>query len=39
VAGGLSAALAHAFRIIDHKLENPHTEQWERAVRLFDLLV
>jgi hypothetical protein len=39
VAGGLSAALAHAFRIIDPKLKNPQTEQWERAVRLFDLLV
>jgi hypothetical protein len=39
VAGGLSAALAHAFRIIDPKLKNPQTEQWERAVRLYDLLV
>jgi hypothetical protein len=39
VAGGLSVALAHAFKIIDPKLKNPQTEHWERSFRLFDLLV
>jgi hypothetical protein len=39
IAGGLSVALAQSFTIIDAKLANPATEHWERATRLFDLLV
>jgi hypothetical protein len=39
VAGGLSVGLARSFRIIDPSLENPSTEHWERAFRLFDLLL
>ncbi|MFC5824563.1 DUF1931 family protein [Nonomuraea insulae] len=39
VAGGLSAALAKAFTIIDPTLKNPATKQWERVTRLFDLLL
>jgi hypothetical protein len=39
IAGGLSVALARSFTIIDAKLANPATEHWERAIRLFDLLV
>jgi hypothetical protein len=39
VAGGLSVALAHAFKIIDPDLKNPQTAQWERAFELFDLLL
>lgn len=39
VAGGLSVALAHSFKIIDPDLKNPHGIQWERAFRLFDLLL
>ena len=39
VAGGLSIALAHGFKIIDLDLKNPHGIQWERAFRLFDLLL
>jgi hypothetical protein len=39
LVGGMSVALARAFRIIDPKVRNPQTEQWERAVRLFDLLL
>lgn len=39
VAGALSLALARAFRIIDPTLANPQTEQWERAIRIFDLLL
>jgi hypothetical protein len=39
VAGGLSVALARAFKIIDGKVKNPHTEHWERCFRIFDLLM
>lgn len=39
VAGGLSVALAHTFKIIDSELKNPQTEHWERSFRLFDLLL
>jgi hypothetical protein len=39
VAGGLSVALAEAFKIIDPKLKNPSTAQWEQAFHIFDLLL
>jgi hypothetical protein len=39
IAGGLSLALARAFKILDPNVENPQTEQWERAFRIFDLLL
>jgi hypothetical protein len=39
VAGGLSYALATAFKTVDHKLKSPHSEQWEQAFALFDLLL
>lgn len=39
IAGGISVALARSFRIIDTRLVNPQTEHWERAYRLFDLLL
>jgi uncharacterized protein DUF1931 len=39
VAGGLSLALARAVKLIDPKLKNPSSEQWERAFRVFDLLL
>lgn len=39
VAGGLSVALARAFTIIDPKMHNPSSEDWERAFRTFDLLL
>lgn len=39
IAGGLSVALARTFRIIDPERPNPQTEQWERAQRIFDLLL
>jgi hypothetical protein len=39
IAGGISLALAQAFRIIDPNVRNPQTVQWERAFQLFDLLV
>jgi hypothetical protein len=31
--------LAEAFKIIDPKLKNPSTAQWEQAFRIFDLLL
>ncbi|WP_448265637.1 DUF1931 family protein [Nostoc sp. DSM 114159] len=39
IVGGLSVALAHTFKIIDHALKNPQTMQWERAFSIFDLLL
>jgi hypothetical protein len=39
VAGGLSYALAQAFKVIDPDLKNPHGAEWERAIRVFDLIV
>jgi hypothetical protein len=39
IAGGLSVALAHAFRLINPEIKNPMTEDWERAFRIFDLLL
>ncbi|MGH3660470.1 MAG: DUF1931 family protein [Micromonosporaceae bacterium] len=39
IIGGLSVALAQTFKTIDPKVKNPQTEDWERAFRLFDLLL
>jgi histone H3/H4 len=39
VAGGLTLALARTFRIIDPDVKNPQGVQWERAFRIFDLLL
>jgi hypothetical protein len=39
IAGGVSVALARSFTIVDTRLKNPQTVHWERAFRLFDLLL
>ena len=39
IAGGLSLALARAFRIVEPRLKNPQTEHWERAFQIFDTLL
>lgn len=39
VAGGLSVALSRTFKIVDPAIRNPATENWERAFRIFDLLL
>jgi len=39
VAGGASVALAQSFKIIDPKMKNPSSAHWERAFRLFDMLM
>jgi hypothetical protein len=39
VVGGLSVALARAFKIIDGNLKNPATEHWQQCFRIFDLLM
>jgi hypothetical protein len=39
IAGGLSLAFARTFKTIDPQLKHPATEQWERAFRIFDLLL
>jgi Domain of unknown function (DUF1931) len=39
IAGGLSMALARTFRIIEPERTNPSNQHWERAFRIFDLLL
>ena len=39
IVGGLSVALGRSFKIIDPVLTNPSSAHWERAFRLFDLLL
>jgi hypothetical protein len=39
VAGGLSFALARAFRIIDPDVKNPGSREWEQVFEIFDLLL
>ncbi|KWX00386.1 DUF1931 domain-containing protein [Carbonactinospora thermoautotrophica] len=39
IVGGMSVALARAFKIIDPDVRNPQTEQWERVFRIFALLL
>jgi hypothetical protein len=39
IAGGLSVALARAFKLINPAVRNPATEDWERAFQIFDLLL
>jgi hypothetical protein len=39
IVGALCIALAETFRIIDEDLKNATTQDWERAYRLFDLLL
>ncbi len=39
VAGGINVALARSFTVLDPGLKNPQTEHWQRAHRLFDLLL
>jgi hypothetical protein len=39
LVGGLSLALARTFKVIDPTVPNPSSEHWERAFRVFDLLL
>ena len=39
VVGGLSVALARAFKIIDGDLKNPASKHWQQCFRIFDLLM
>ena len=39
IAGGLSIALAHTFKILDPKLKNPHAAEWEKCRQVFDELM
>ena len=39
IVGGLSVALGRAFKVIDPDVRNPQMQQWERAFRIFDLLL
>ena len=38
LVGGLTVALARAFKILDPKVKNPQSVHWERAMAIFDLL-
>jgi hypothetical protein len=39
IAGGLTVALARSFKIVDPALKNPMSQDWDRAFKLFDLLL
>ena len=39
IFGGISVALARAFRLIDAERKAVHTREWERAFSLFSLLI
>jgi hypothetical protein len=39
IAGGLSVALARSFKVMDPDVKNPMPEHWDRAFRMFDLLM
>jgi len=39
LAGGVSVALARVLRLLDPDVKNPQTTHWERAERLFDVLL
>ena len=39
IVGGLSLALARTFTIVEGKLKSPSSGHWERAFRIFDLLL
>jgi hypothetical protein len=39
IIGGLSLALARTFVVVDPKLTNPQSRHWERAFRIFELLL
>jgi hypothetical protein len=38
VAGGMSIALGRTMTIVDPHLKNPGSEDWDRAIRIFDVL-
>jgi hypothetical protein len=38
-AGGLSLALARTFTVLDPRVRNPQSDEWERAIRIADLLL
>jgi hypothetical protein len=37
--GGLSVALARAFKIVDGSLKHSAAEHWQKCFRIFDLLM
>ena len=39
VVGGLSVALGRTFRLLEPERRNPGTQEWDRVVAVFDLLV
>ncbi|EMD26065.1 DUF1931 family protein [Amycolatopsis azurea] len=39
IAGGLSVALAQAFKIIDPRVKNPGSAEWDQVFRIFELLL
>jgi hypothetical protein len=39
IAGGLGVALARTFRILDESRKTPQPGQWDKATRIFDLLL
>ena len=39
IAGGLSVALAQAFKIIEPRVKHPGSAEWDQVLRMFELLL
>lgn len=39
IAGGLGVALARSFKVFDEDVKNPMPRHWDKAFRMFDLLL
>ena len=39
IQGGLIVALIKTFRILDERKKNPQTEDWEKAIQIFETLL
>ena len=39
IQGGLIVALIKTFRVLDDKKKNPQTEDWEKAIQIFETLL
>jgi hypothetical protein len=39
IVGGLALALGKIMKIVDPEVKNPQSQQWERAMRIFDELM
>ncbi len=39
IAGGMTISLARVFRVLDEKLKNPGSEEWEKVKNIYEILL